>query len=1113
MKNPYTLIFLVLAILCSSCSEQVLNKYDPVQIYKEEIVIPTYLLGEPEKNPIFYTPTNYQGAKRKIYPYQNLNKLSDEKIEKGYTGLFLENEYVRLCILPELGGRLYLAQDKTNDYNFIYHNQVIKPALIGMAGAWISGGIEWNIPHHHGASTFMPVDYKMVDNQDGSKTIWVGEYEKRHHTKWMVGLTLHPGKAYVETEIKLFNATPVEQSALIWANPAVHVNEEYQVIFPPDVTKAVYHHKDEFTDWPVSRQIYKGIDFTEGVDVSWWKNTSSPTSFFAWGTEYDFVGGIDHGKSAGTIFVGNRHIFPGKKMWNWGNNEVSRMWDRMLTDEDGPYIEIMMGAYSDNQPDYSWYKPYNMRKGKMFFFPVKGMSGIKNANQDIAINLDIDGDKAILQLYCTGIYPNISAQLSVEDWVIWEEKFITDPQQAISREIILHDTLQIQDLHLTIFDDQQRKLISFSPPVIEKTPHPEAYAPPGDPGNFHNTEDLYLAGLRLEQFGNYNLDPDVYYQEALARDSENIMVNIQVGINKIKSFEYAGAEEILRKVTDKITGNHTSPRMGCPIYFLGLTLLYQDRLDEAYDFLYRATWYHEWASAAYLHLAYIDSRNGDLTKALEHTDRALESNQNNLEAWQLKSILLRKTKDIQAGNIIEEILKLDPLNFVAYYESIFFNNEKGMYDLEEILRYEPDNYLELASRYQVAGFYHDAIRILSLAAESDNPKLRSFPMIHYYLGWNNYMTDNLEVMKDHYEKAANLPIDYCFPHGTVSEYVLKSAINENPEDHRGKYYLGNLYCDDQPERALKLWMNAIELYPEAAVYKRNAAFVLAHIMDEMDVAVKLMNEAVRLDFNDALYLEERDLYYAYMGKPVSLRLSSLDENRQIVEESDGCLARYINLLILNKRFDEALQIIKTRHFHSAEASDINLHVQWADANILMGAGLLKEDNIEGAVSLFKQAMEFPENLESVRDSKIAIALYFLGRTYEKSGDRDLAMEYFQQLVDFESATGWGAGAWPGVSFYKAKALGKTGKPAEAKKVYLDLIRRGKTSVSHETHGAWYLTSVQRRHQVIKRKANGYYMQALGYLGLGNRSRANQMIKQILELDPGHAGATLYFNLN
>ena len=154
--------------------------------------------------------------------------------------MILENEYLKICVLPELGGRLYYAVDKTNNYDFIYHNHVIKPALIGTTGAWISGGGEWNANHHHRISGHMPCDYRIVENKDGSKTIWIGEYEKRQSTRWEVGLTLRPGKAYIEKDLKMLNVTPIVHSFLYFANIAVHANENYQVIFPPDVERAVY---------------------------------------------------------------------------------------------------------------------------------------------------------------------------------------------------------------------------------------------------------------------------------------------------------------------------------------------------------------------------------------------------------------------------------------------------------------------------------------------------------------------------------------------------------------------------------------------------------------------------------------------------------------------------------------------------------------------------------------------------------------------------------------------------------------------------------------------------------------------------------------------------------
>ena len=224
----FTLIFLI--GISVACTKKTSTKSGQVKAIEEAMIIPSYPLGAPEKNPVFYTFENCQGAQSRIYPYPMLDKLTDEKVDQSYTGLLLENDYLKICVLPELGGRLYIARDKSNDYDFIYHNEVIKPALIGMAGAWISGGIEWNIPHHHRVSTLMPVDYVIAENPDGSKTIWVGEYEKRHHTKWLVGLTVFPDKSYVETEIRLFNATPTAKSALIWINPAA--SSEDSVLLP-----------------------------------------------------------------------------------------------------------------------------------------------------------------------------------------------------------------------------------------------------------------------------------------------------------------------------------------------------------------------------------------------------------------------------------------------------------------------------------------------------------------------------------------------------------------------------------------------------------------------------------------------------------------------------------------------------------------------------------------------------------------------------------------------------------------------------------------------------------------------------------------------------------------
>ncbi len=180
--------------------------------------------------------------------------------------------------------------------------------------------------------------------------------------RWAVGLTLYPGKSYLETSIRILNRTPVVNSFLCFANVAVHVNENYQVIFPPSTQHVTYHAKREFTTWPIATTRYNGSDFTKGVDVSWYKNHFVSNSMFAWNYEDDFFAGYDHGKQAGTMSVADHHVVPGKKLWTWGSGPGGRMWDKILTDDDGPYIELMVGAYSDNQPDYSWIQPLRSQK-------------------------------------------------------------------------------------------------------------------------------------------------------------------------------------------------------------------------------------------------------------------------------------------------------------------------------------------------------------------------------------------------------------------------------------------------------------------------------------------------------------------------------------------------------------------------------------------------------------------------------------------------------------------------------------------------------------------------------------------------------------------------------
>jgi hypothetical protein len=235
-----------------------------VKVWEEKVTIPTYLIGEPDPNPQFYFGGESQGAQHRIYPYPAYDNLTTEKKDKTYTMVYLENEYVKIGILPEIGGKVFEAVDKTNGYDFIYHQHVIKPALISLLGAWISGGIEWDLPHHHRATSFLPMQYKVEENADGSKTVWVGELELRDRMDWTVGVTLHPGKSYIE------GVVPHDQphagadldAELLQRRGARQ--RHYQVIYPPSTQFVTYHGKRDFTTWPIATTKFNGTDYTAG---------------------------------------------------------------------------------------------------------------------------------------------------------------------------------------------------------------------------------------------------------------------------------------------------------------------------------------------------------------------------------------------------------------------------------------------------------------------------------------------------------------------------------------------------------------------------------------------------------------------------------------------------------------------------------------------------------------------------------------------------------------------------------------------------------------------------------------------------------------------------------
>src|SRR5688572_7085451 len=422
-----------------------------VRAWHERISIPTYEAGLPDANPFFLEKRVYQGSSGAVYPYPVIESVSSEKAPRDYDAVFLENEYLRIMILPELGGRVQLALDKTNDYHFVYYNRVIKPALVGLAGPWISGGIEFNFPQHHRPGTFDPVDYKIVENADGTKTVWMSDIDRMSRLRGMAGFTLYPDTAYLEISVQIHNRTPVPQTFLWWANPAVHVNDDYQSIFPPDVHAVMDHGKRDVSTFPIATGTYYKVNYAPGTDISRYKNIPVPTSYMAYHSDFDFLGCYDHGRRAGMMHVANHHVVPGKKQWTWGYSDFGQAWDRQLTDADGPYIELMCGAYTDNQPDFSWLQPREETPFSQIFMPYKLIGPATNASREAVISLNVAGDRASIGVYVTRPR-RVRVALLCDSAPLYERDADLAPDTALLDEIGLPAGTRAQSLTLRVID-------------------------------------------------------------------------------------------------------------------------------------------------------------------------------------------------------------------------------------------------------------------------------------------------------------------------------------------------------------------------------------------------------------------------------------------------------------------------------------------------------------------------------------------------------------------------------------------------------------------------------------------------------------------------------------
>ncbi|MBV9492582.1 MAG: DUF5107 domain-containing protein, partial [Verrucomicrobia bacterium] len=548
----------------------------PVNARLSTVAIPTYAVGRPEIHPMFFEKRVYQGSSGKVYPIPFIDKVHDRPQPVTYRAAFLENDYLRLMMLPEIGGRIHVAQDKTNhDYDFFYRHDVIKPALVGLAGPWISGGVEFNWPQHHRPGTFMPADVELEHEPDGACTVWMSEHDPMKRLKGMHGVRIRPGSSLIELRVRLFNRTAVTQTFLWWANVAARVHDQYQSFFPPDVRYVADHAKRSMSSFPVAENAYYGVPYARrpgANDLTWYKNIPVPTSYMVVQTRYEFFGGYDYRAEGGVVHVADRHISPGKKQWTWGNHAFGWAWDRELSDDAGPYVELMAGVYTDNQPDFTYLYPYETKTFSQYWWPIQQTGPVQCANTRAAIRLQVSSDRRIQAAVAVSA-PLRNARLTVleNDQPLLDLRTNIEPGKPWQNAGCRLRGEDPASLRLAIEDQEGKAVLSYRPePSRSHVQIPSPASAPPLPAEVATNEGLFLIGEHLEQYRHPTRDPELYWTEALKRDPYDARSRIALGRRCLERARFTEAVEHFDNANARLTERHPNPITGEGFYYSGL---------------------------------------------------------------------------------------------------------------------------------------------------------------------------------------------------------------------------------------------------------------------------------------------------------------------------------------------------------------------------------------------------------------------------------------------------------------------------------------------------------------------------------------------------------------
>ncbi|WP_221583544.1 DUF5107 domain-containing protein [Microbacterium sp. G2-8] len=949
-----------------------------VACWSEPVTIDTYDAGDPDPYPLFLHRRVYQGSSGRIYPLPMVDSVSHAKRPRRWKAIHLENAYVRLMLLPEIGGRIHIGYDKVAGEDFLYRNNVIKPALVGLAGPWISGGIEFNWPQHHRPGTFLPVPTRIVRDDNGSVVVWHSDLDPLQRMRGTHGVRLRPRSSAIELDVALHNRTDVTQTFLWWANVAAPAHERYQSFFPDDVRYVADHARRAITAFPHADRPYYGVDYpalareSAGADrIDFVSRLPVPSSYMITDTDDEFFGGYDHDRDAGFVHWADRSVSPGKKQWTWGDGAIGRAWDAQLTDDDGPYVELMAGVFTDNQPDFSWLLPGETKRFRQLWFPIHATGPVRQAAPEGAIGVRADDDGLRITAISTRPMPGAVVEVlrDGEPLARWTHDLAPDAVLSERIDADGEDGLTVTLRH------RGAEIVRWVAREVRPA-EPWVATAPAEPAQIPSADELHITATHLEQYRHPSRSPVPYLREALRRDPEDPRASRALGAWHLRRGEYAEARACLETAVSREMRRNLNPRDGEACYLLALVCERQGDLDAADRWFGKAAWSAAWAAPARLGRARIALREGRAAAAAALAEEA----RGIPEAARIALIAAGPSPDA-----VQRAFDQDPLDpALAAWVGETAVDARAL--------------LDVGAEFARLGAVDTALAVTDMdvtgppAAGLAGP-IRAYLRAH----WRAAIGDDRGARAER-RVAREADPTLAFPAGLDQYDALQSAHDADPGDPVAASLLGMWLLDaGRTDDALRALQDACAAGGADPVTWRNLAIARAECGD-VDGADAAYARALGIR-PDARLLFERDVLAAGRGVGSADRLALLEEHEDALAARDDLAVRHIELLLDAGRVEDAERVLATRAFRPFEGGEGRVIAAFDRAQCARAAHLMDSDPVEAA-ALLEAGIEPPSSLgEGRHPADVPVERFVrLGDARMAAGERDPARDAWWRAV-------------------------------------------------------------------------------------------------------------------